>query len=345
MINDNKRSFFEIEIALKEEVNYDNGFLKRVTEDVENQIDAVLHTMSAQGIIIVKNSKDRSEINYLFETGSRKRIGLLRNSLTKKAGNVYGVEDIDCKSYIKREFKEQIQKYLEDKELIVKRESSAEYKGKDLRIFNDKKNWYSWQKDLYNKLFDSNGKMKSANEREIILYRCLGGKSGKSTFLKYLYYNHIENIGLLDEGSSGQIKSGIVNNGPKKCYFIDLPRTRGRDEDMSGLLQAVEQAKNGICTKNFFGSGSSLLMEVPWIIITANYIPLGGFSEDRWKVLDLHKKGNDVIFKDVSRKMRKIARDKILVDKYEIDRREREIVRKANLIRNKLKKPEAELKV
>ena len=68
--------------------------------------------------------------------------------------------------------------------------------------------------------------IKKAKDREIILYRCGKGNSGKSSFLKYLYFRNIKDIGFIEEGSVSQITSGVVNGGSKKCFLIDLPRTR-----------------------------------------------------------------------------------------------------------------------
>ena len=119
----------------------------------------------------------------------------------------------------------------------------------------------------------------------MILYRCGKGNSGKSSFLKYLYFKNTKDVGFVDEGTSTQITSSVVNNGSKKCFLIDLPRTRS--EDIRGFMSSIEKIKNGLCTKSMYGSGEMLIMEIPWIIICSNYIPLGSFSADRWKVYDL----------------------------------------------------------
>ena len=105
-------------------------------------------------------------------------------------------------------------------------------------------------------------------------------------------------------------------------------------------MSSIEKIKNGMCVKSMYGSGEMLIMEVPWIIICSNYIPLGSFGADRWKVYDLipNKTRTDFKAEDVSDKMRKIALDKILVEEYEVKQEERKVQEKAREIRAKLKK-------
>lgn len=145
-------------------------------------------------------------------------------------------------------------------------------------------------------------------------------------------------MGFIDEGTSAQITSSVVNNGTKKCFLIDLPRTRG--EDISGLMSSIEKIKNGLCTKSMYGSGEMLVMEVPWIIICSNYIPLGSFSADRWKVQDLVPNKSRTDFKaiDISEEMRAAALDKILIEEDEAKAEEARIKRRAKEIRNRIKK-------
>ena len=107
------------------------------------------------------------------------------------------------------------------------RQDVSTYRGEDINILNDKKNWFDWQKKLYDLLFDKNGEFRKAKVREIIFIEDKYGNSGKSTFWKWLYIFHPREIGLLSEASGSQLKANIVKLGARKLYFIDLPRTEG----------------------------------------------------------------------------------------------------------------------
>ena len=48
------------------------------------------------------------------------------------------------------------------------------------------------------------------------------GKKGKSSFVKWLYYNHPLDIARLSSGTASQLRSDVLNKGIKKCYIIDL---------------------------------------------------------------------------------------------------------------------------
>ena len=48
------------------------------------------------------------------------------------------------------------------------------------------------------------------------------GKKGKSSFVKWLYYNHPLDIARLSFGTASQLRSAVFNMGRRKCYIIDL---------------------------------------------------------------------------------------------------------------------------
>jgi len=337
---ESKRSYFEAEISLDTGVREQKNYYKNTMLKVENQMDLFFDRVRASEEVLIKNLNDKSEISYLFKTNNRKRLGSVRNALEKMLGKeVNAIENIDCHNYKKQDFEKKLVFYKKDSDLSVKESTGNEYKGSDIEVFKDRKNYFSWQSMLEDMLFEKNSNvLKKAKDREIILFRCPKGNSGKSSFLKNLYFRNTKEISFIGEGSINQISSGVVNGGSKKCFLIDLPRTRS--EDLRGLMASVEQIKNGICSKSMYGSGEVLVMEVPWIIICSNYIPLGSFSADRWKVYDLipNRPKTDYKAKDVSDEMRKIAKDKILIDEYEVKEEERKIREKAKLIRTLLKK-------
>ena len=346
MISDgSKRAYFEVEISLDRRVNEQTDFYNNTMTKVEDKMDLLFDKVGASEEILVKHLKNKGEISYMFKTTSRKRLGSIKNAVEKLLKNqVKAVEKTDCYTYRKDQFDRALLRYKKNNEIRLEESDKFVYQGTDLDIFKNKKNFFSWQLELENMLFERGSHViKKAKDREIILYRCGKGNSGKSSFLKYLYFKNRKDIGFIDEGTSSQIISSVINNGTKKCFLIDLPRTRG--EDLSGLMASIEKIKNGLCTKSMYGSGELLIMEVPWIIICSNYIPLGSFSVDRWKVYDLipKKRRKDFEAVDITEEMKEAALDKILVEEYEAKKQEREVRKKAKEIRDGLKKESREV--
>ncbi len=184
-------------------------------------------------------------------------------------------------------------------------------------------------------VFDKDGNFKKASDREIIFINCPDGNTGKSTFIKWLFLKHPHDISFIAEGTEAQIKSSVSNQDKKKCYFIDLPRTRTSKFSTLGLMNATETVKTGIITKVMFGSGRTMIMENPWIVMIGNTMPLGGFTPDRWQVFEINDKKELV---DITKKAREIAKDKILVDEYNQEAEMKEIKERAKLIRSRVAK-------
>lgn len=213
------------------------------------------------------------------------------------------------------------------------------YKGNDMDIFKNRENWYTWQKNLHETLFDKDDNFKPSDDRKIIFIKCDTGCTGKSSFVKYLFIRSKGRIGALQDGTPGQLKSSIYNQGVKKCYMVDLPRTQlTNKESMLGLMNSLESLKNGFTTVVFRGAGTHLVMPNPWIVVFANKIPMGSFSLDRWQVWDLKKKGKDVVNKDITSKIRKIALASITLENEKQNKEERFILNEAHRIKNLIKK-------
>jgi hypothetical protein len=331
MINDNKNSYFKVELTLPEFSILDDEIYNRQVILLENKMDEIFNRIGTEDDIYLITKKNEKNLLYLFRTTRRKRIGLIRNLLEKKIDNEI---QKDCGPLKKSNFYRVIEELKKNPQYTVRHEDS-EYKGKDVKIFNDRKNWFKWQEDLYNTIFDKNGNFKKASDREIIFIKCPEGNTGKSTFVKWLFLQHPQNIGFITEGTEAQIKSAVTNQDKKKCYFIDLPRTRTSKNSTLGLMNATETVKTGIITKVMFGSGKTMVMENPWIIMLGNFLPLGGFTPDRWKVFEINSKKELV---DITREARQLAKDKILIDQYDQKAEIKEIKERAKFIKSKMAK-------
>jgi len=332
MISDNKNSYFRVELVLPELSLLNDEIYNKQVLQLENKMDEIFSKIKTEDDIYLITRKNNSKvILYLFSTMKRKRIGVIRNLLEKHIDKEIGR---DCGPLTKSNFYKAIEGLKRNPEFLIKCEDS-QYKGDDIKIFNDRKNWFEWQKTLYNIIFDKNENFKRASDREIIFIKCPKGNTGKSTFIKWLFLKHPQDIGFITEGSEAQIKSGVSNQDKKKCYFIDLPRTRTSKSSTLGLMNATETVKTGIITKVMFGSGRTMIMENPWIIMIGNTMPLGGFTPDRWQVFEINDKKQLI---DITRQARKLAEDKILIDEHDQKAEIREIKEKARLIRSKIAK-------
>jgi len=307
---------------------------------IENQVDDVLERVSANCAEIFQIKNSDNEVLYLFSTDKRKRIGSLRNIMDKKISTLLIKDKLEytCKSFVKKEFYSLIEKFQRQPGVEVLSEDHS-YTGSDMEIFKDRSNWYTWQKNLHQLLFDENENFKPSDDRKIIFIKCDSGCTGKSSFVKYLFIRSKGKIGALQDGTPGQLKSSIYNQGVKKCYMVDLPRTQlTNKESMLGLMNSLESLKNGFTTVVFRGAGTHMVMPNPWIVVFANKIPMGSFSLDRWEVWDLQKKKKDVVNKDITSKIRKIALASITLENEKQNKEEKFILNEAHRIKNLIKK-------
>lgn len=92
-------------------------------------------------------------------------------------------------------------------------------------------------------------------------------------------------------GSASQLRSGAVNIGKKKLYIVDLARSKSSGDKEEDLLSVLEDIKNGFVTNAMYGSGKTLMMEPPHIIVSSNYIlNYELLSSDRWQVYEINSK-------------------------------------------------------
>ena len=79
-----------------------------------------------------------------------------------------------------------------------------------------------------------------------------------------------------------------MNHGPKRAYFIDLPRTQGFYDKKGDLLSVIEEVKNGHVMSSMYGKGGVLIMPHPHIFIFSNdALIYQSLSKDRREVYTL----------------------------------------------------------
>ena len=188
------------------------------------------------------------------------------------------------------------------------------YKGNDIKILDERKNWKPWQREIFNIFCYENFKLKPAETRIMYSIVDLQGNSGKSIFFKWLYV-HIgkEDMGIISFGTAAQLKPSIFNLGEKKMYILDLTRAKGEADREEDLMSVLEATKNGMVTTPMFGKGETLLMEPPHILITSKYLlDYELLSMDRWKIYELKTNGElgkeNAILTDKSERRRLLQR-------------------------------------
>ena len=103
------------------------------------------------------------------------------------------------------------------------------------------------------------------------------GNTGKSKFVKLICVNRPTELCKISFGTSHQLRTALISAGPRKCYFIDIPRVsskgtslKSQENSESSLIEVltlVEDAKNGFLTSSMWGRNGQLLMDPPHIVI------------------------------------------------------------------------------
>jgi hypothetical protein len=160
----------------------------------------------------------------------------------------------------------------------------TQYEASDLKLFDNSSNWYPWQKSFMELIFNKDLTMKDPDDRTILWIHDLMGNNGKSKLVKHVCYNYPEEACKLSFGSSTQLRSACITAGPKKLYFIDVPRTLGKDDDILDIISVIEDIKNGFLVSSMYGKHLQLMFDPPHIVVFANiFCPENALSGDRLK--------------------------------------------------------------
>lgn len=153
---------------------------------------------------------------------------------------------------------------------------TARYNGEDLFHYAD---MFDWQKEVHDWVLNT-----KANDRSVPIIVDYDGKKGKSKLVKLLGFHHnarVVPLGL----SAAQMKSAIVNDGPRDIYLIDIPRNTRCHED---IFNVCEELKRGFVVSSYYGNMNDLFMNCPHIVCFMNQIPdLDLLSKDMWEVYTL----------------------------------------------------------
>lgn len=229
----------------------------------------------------------RRHLQGYFETKIRKRHPTLISTFNMKFGDVTQLT-------IERMMgtQEEAREYCTKTETRVSRPRvfgfPTPYEASDLQIFNNSVNWYPWQESFMKLIFKNDLTLNDPDDRTILWIHDLMGNSGKSKLVKHICYNYSEEACKLSFGSSTQLRSACITAGPKKLYFIDVPRTLGKDDDMNDLISVIEDIKNGFIVSSMYGKHQQMMFDPPHIVVFANvFCPPHALSGDRLKTFTI----------------------------------------------------------
>jgi hypothetical protein len=287
---ENKSAYFVLKLELSE----DNR-TEFYEEKISNSLDLIYNALDVSD----KNNhiyrkKDGEVLIHFFKTNNRKRKGMVDKYCQRFLPENQRWQIIPIKQ---DQLNEQLNTIRKSEKYRLQNEvlKDQEYKGEDLKVFENRETWYSWQKEIYEMFFDDNNKIKKPHDRKIHHIVCLSGNSGKSSFFKWIYFHNQEDIGRITYGTSSQIRTSLVNTGAKKLYIVDLARSKSKQDSEQDLLAAIEDLKSGVVLTSMYGSSKKLLMNPPAILISSNYVfKETGLSEDRWCVYEIKSKNKSL---------------------------------------------------
>lgn len=276
-----------------------NNFFGIVIKN-ETKISHLQNKINLLDIVISKIGITEEPKIYIKDD-NKQIIALLRTNIRKRKGQIIKIcektfetdDEIVVSGLTKTKFNNNIEA-LNKKKNYKKffEQNSEKYDGQDLEIFKDKKNYYKWQQQVYNILFDENDNVKQPEQRVIYNIVDETGNSGKSSFFKYLSFKFRDKniIGRIGYGKTQQIATRVIKLGPRKIYIIDLTRAVGKYDSQEDLISAIEEIKNGFVSSAMYGSTTDLIFEPPHVIISSNYyLDYGTCSKDRWKIYRIKK--------------------------------------------------------
>jgi len=161
-----------------------------------------------------------------------------------------------------------------------------EYKGEDLP-----KDLCKWQSEM------QRVSMTKPHPRTIWWLYDPAGRSGKSTFCKYMAYHH--NAVALNWGDSKDmlyiVSSKIAKFGPAATYIFDLTRTKPKLFSSDDLYASIEQIKNGSIVNTKY-EANTVLFDIPHIFILSNSLPeMEKLTKDRWKVIKIRDEDKKLV--------------------------------------------------
>ena len=104
------------------------------------------------------------------------------------------------------------------------------YQGKDLQMM---KTPFEWQATVLEQV------AQEPDDRTINWVVDPKGNAGKSKLVKFMCFNKL--AVRVPMGNATQLRTNAIGKGANRCYLIDLPRARGKDDTLEDVFAAVEE--------------------------------------------------------------------------------------------------------
>jgi hypothetical protein len=287
MTTENKHAYFILELPILKSQREERYF-----KELQDAVELVLAGMSSEKEPYQFLKQNQSQLLIFFETKVRKRKGQLiklcqTNFLTSQLYETKGISKTVFWKEIERLKKEDHYQLWQAPNTERKK---YHYTGLDLQFFNDKNNWYPWQREIYHLIFKEDATIQKPDPRQIIGLVDPIGNSGKSSFFKWIFYHYPNQVGRMIAGLSSELRANLIKLGPKKIYLLDVTKRQSKQETEE-LLAVIEDLKTGIVT--YYNSNlltvETLLMEPPHIIISfhdrVNHLWL---TKEKWQIYELN---------------------------------------------------------
>ena len=302
-IQENKNSFFLVFIDIAQDFNS--------TEGVLNNSDIILSKMNASFNKTLRyENNDGTKIVLLFglENGKRKRSGQLAKLCNSQFDKNPKIENWTAVGITKSQYFDNQRRFnTQVAQMNLKLIPDAqglyqEYSGKDIQHLITAYNseglvgLYPWQRTFVNNFFHvEENKIKECSDRFLYNYVDLVGNSGKSSLIKMLRYLYSDaHICQISISSTSQLRSSLAKMGPRRLYLLDIPREleNTSSQSMSSVVCGLEDVKNGSLQSSFYGNHTSLLMDIPHVIVFSNYAiaDVVNLSLDRWRSFEIMPK-------------------------------------------------------
>lgn len=135
-----------------------------------------------------------------------------------------------------------------------------------------------WQKKIAD-LLDA-----QPHRRKIYWYYDADGGMGKSSFSKWMYFNH--QVLTLTIGKASDLLNLVYKMQGHRMYILDVSRTVPAGS-MTELYMAIESVKNGYFVNTKYETGVACFA-IPHVVVFSNHLPKkSALSADRWDIIDM----------------------------------------------------------
>lgn len=185
--------------------------------------------------------------------------------------------------------KEEAWKYCQKEDSRVagpwSKETKGQYKGEDLPL---REQFYHYQEWIIS-MFEYH-KNEPKPSRTVNWLHDSIGNTGKSVLTKYLLWKYGDDVMIVPRANAQNMRTVIIDRGPKLMYLFDIPRTLGKEEHRDDIYSVIEDVKNGTVLSAMYGRDAQLLMYPPIVWVFSNFRPdTKALSLDRWKIFHMRK--------------------------------------------------------